>query len=193
MDIIFLGGPVMWPLLAISVAVVAIIIERFLVLSGYRVPALLPQDSPERAIEAVRSSESLASFLSVLEREHPDERLLEAAGQSIILKMEKHFSLLTVLAKSATLLGLLGTVLGMIGAFFVVSSSTTGVDMSELSRGLWQALITTAAGLIIAIPAYIAAAWFQTRADAMGEFLTLAANIVLAGKETQRPQQESLS
>ncbi len=98
-----------------------------------------------------------------------------------------------MLAKSATLLGLLGTVLGMIGAFFVVSSSTTGVDMSELSRGLWQALITTAAGLIIAIPAYIAVAWFQTRADAMGELLTLAANIVLAGKETERSQKESHS
>lgn len=185
MDIIFLGGPIMWPLLAISIAVAAIIIERYLVLSGYRVPQLSPSESPERAREAVRSNESLQDFASVLNRENPDERLLEAAGQSIILRMEKHLSLLTVLAKSATLLGLLGTVLGMIGAFFVVSSSTTGVDMSELSRGLWQALITTATGLVIAIPACIAAAWFQTKADAMGEFLTLAANIVLARKEPE--------
>lgn len=185
MDIILLGGPIMWPLLAISIAVAAIIIERFLVLSSYRAPKLSPSASSEHARKAARSIESLGEFANILERKDPDERLLEAAGQTIILRMEKHFSLLTVLAKSATLLGLLGTVLGMISAFFVVSSSTTGVDMSELSRGLWQALITTATGLIIAIPAYIAAAWFQTKADAMGEFLTLAANIVLADKEPQ--------
>ncbi|MDO5532625.1 MotA/TolQ/ExbB proton channel family protein [Sutterella sp.] len=180
MNILTLGGPMMWPLLAVSIAALAIIVERLLVLSNYRVPKLGASDSGEAALAAAGSVELLGEFTTLLKREHPDERLLEAAGQDVIHRMETRLGLLTVLAKSATLLGLLGTILGMISAFFVVAGSTGGVDMSQLADGLWQALITTATGLIIAIPSYLAAAWFQMKADAMARFLMLAANIVLA-------------
>ena len=75
----------------------------------------------------------------------------------------------------------------MIDTFSVVAATTSGIDMTLLADGLWQALITTAAGLVIAIPAFLAYAWFAGRCRQMSAFLSLAANIAAEGRSASAP------
>ena len=72
----------------------------------------------------------------------------------------------------------------MIDTFAVVSETQSGIDMALLAQGLWQALITTAAGLIIAIPTSLALAYYQGRVRDVAHFLTLSGNLLLdAGRK----------
>ncbi len=183
MELMRLGGPMMWPLLILSIAALGLIVERFLVISPYRVPKGITVLSTESDVmTSLKNSDHLALFREVLATKK-DEISIGIAGQSVVAVMEKRLGLLSVIAKTATLMGLLGTILGMIDAFSVIAATTTGVDMTKLAEGLWQALITTATGLFIAIPTYLFVAYFEARVREMANFLTLAGNIVL-----QQPQ-----
>lgn len=186
MELMRLGGPVMWPLLLISIAALAVIIERLWATLPYRAPkGLSTQSSPDEAAAAAERAAPLAAFARLIRSSSASPDLIAMEGESIVSFMDRHLKLLGVLAKCATLLGLLGTILGMIETFSVIAGTTGGVDMSLLADGLWQALITTAAGLTIAIPSYIALALFESRSEAMAAFLTLAANICLEGRRRQ--------
>ncbi len=88
-----------------------------------------------------------------------------ARGQ--ILEARRGLRLLDVIATVAPLLGLLGTVLGMIAAFQALQTSGAQADPSVLAGGIWEALLTTAAGMAVAIPAALAHAWFDGVADRM--------------------------
>ena len=85
-----------------------------------------------------------------------------------------------MLARLAPLMGLLGTVLGMISAFSEIASAQAGVNMNQLAGGIWQALITTAAGLFIASPSLFFLHCFQRRVDAAASALSETVNIILA-------------
>lgn len=188
MELMRLGGPMMWPLLAVSIAALAIILERFWAVIAYRVPrGITTHSSRTQVIEAASKLEPLSAFVQELRSEAPNEDMLAMEGQSVVADMEKRLGLLAMLAKCATLMGLLGTILGMIETFSVIADTTSGIDMSLLARGLWQALITTAAGLIIAIPSYIALALLEGRAQAMAQFLSLAANICTQTEKRSTP------
>jgi biopolymer transport protein ExbB len=82
------------------------------------------------------------------------ERVIEQAGLAEIPRLERNLSLLANLAYLAPLLGLLGTVLGLMEALLVMQQSGPLVAAGDLAGGLWEALLTTAAGLTVAIPAY---------------------------------------
>ena len=84
-------------------------------------------------------------------------------AQQLFRPFEPPLKLLEAVAALAPLLGLLGTVMGMMAAFSALASATGGADPSQLSAGIYEALITTAAGLIIAIPAAAIAAWLDYR------------------------------
>ena len=79
--------------------------------------------------------------------------------------MSKRLRFLETVAQAAPMLGLLGTVIGMISAFAELSSKGGAIDPSALAGGIWVALITTAAGLTVAIPAYFASMWFEARVE----------------------------
>ena len=79
------------------------------------------------------------------------------------------------------LLGLLGTVFGMIDTFSAVASAPGGVEMTALADGIWQALITTAAGLSIAIPTILGLSYFESRVDDVTERLNRAGDLILDG------------
>ncbi|WP_425319725.1 MotA/TolQ/ExbB proton channel family protein [Rhodovulum imhoffii] len=90
---------------------------------------------------------------------------------------------LEVIATVAPLLGLLGTVLGMIEAFRVLEASGARADPSALAGGIWEALLTTAAGMAVAIPAALALSWFESVIDRAGhEMEDLATRIFLGGE-----------
>ncbi|HDP80540.1 MAG TPA: MotA/TolQ/ExbB proton channel family protein, partial [Spirochaetes bacterium] len=85
--------------------------------------------------------------------ERAREEALKRAGSEAIENMERYLRGLSAIAHVAPLLGLLGTVTGIISAFSVISSMGGQVDVSSLAAGIWEALITTVAGLSVAIPA----------------------------------------
>ena len=155
MGLIELGGWMMWPLLAVSVAALAIVVERALVFMGCPFP-----DSrfPGLVLEAMRTGDvrplaarleavpSLRDFAALLGSPLPNrEAALRLAGETVLERLEARLSLLSVLARLAPLMGLLGTILGMITTFSRIAEARSGVDMSLLAGGIWQALLTTAA------------------------------------------------
>ena len=176
MDLLNLGGPVMWVLLLVSIVTLALIIERCIVYSKMPVPkGITPLSAREDVLQTLEGVPGLASFAAALKAPSYDEERVSLAGQHVIDLMEVRLDLLGAMAKLATLLGLLGTVLGMIDTFSAISSATGGIDMTSLAEGLWQALLTTAAGLTIAIPAGLALVAFEARVRRMAQTLTIAA------------------
>lgn len=159
------GGTVMWVLLAVSVAVLAISIERIWCVlkalqkaSGtYRILRPLIHRGAWKDVAALVSSRPGALSSSV------GNALHEAGWQEIppgpsqpgeeFRSLDRGLWLLGFLAESAPLLGLLGTVLGMIRAFREIQGASGAVDPQLLAGGIWEALLTTAFGLIVAIPA----------------------------------------
>ena len=93
---------------------------------------------------------------------------IEDAGHQEVPRLEKHLSLLATIAHITPLLGLLGTVTGMVRAFQTIqekSSSFSPVSPGDLAGGIWEALLTTVAGLIVAIPTVVAYNYLVNRVD----------------------------
>ena len=135
--------------------------------------------SADEVLKALDGCEALAQFRAELSKPEPDEESVQLAGEAVVAQLDARLGLLSALAKLATLTGLLGTVLGMIETFAAISYLSGGIDMTSLASGLWQALITTAAGLSIAIPASLALYLFEAGSKRMARILTVAANRVL--------------
>ncbi|MBQ3172170.1 MAG: MotA/TolQ/ExbB proton channel family protein [Mailhella sp.] len=189
MNIFMLGGWMMWPLALVSVMVTAIIIERTLLFSSCPFPARDFTERLEKAVEgdtaplleAMGRIALLKRFSGLMASSHPQrEASLRIEGEAVVRKLEKHLSMLSILARLAPLMGLLGTVLGMISTFSEIASAQAGVNMNQLAGGIWQALITTAAGLVIAIPALFFLHHFQSRVNSVASALSEAANAMLS-------------
>ena len=189
MNIFMLGGWMMWPLALVSVMVTAIIIERILLFSSCPFPARDFTERLEKAVEgdtaplleAMGRIALLKRFSGLMASIHPQrEASLRIEGEAVVRKLEKHLSMLSILARLAPLMGLLGTVLGMISTFSEIASAQAGVNMNQLAGGIWQALITTAAGLVIAIPALFFLHHFQSRVNSVASALSEAANAMLS-------------
>ena len=189
MNIFMMGGWMMWPLALVSVMVTAIIIERFMLFSSCPFPAGDFTERLEKAVEgdtaplleAVGKVALLKRFADIMASTHANrEASLRIEGEAVVRRLEKHLSMLSILARLAPLMGLLGTVLGMISTFSEIANAQAGVNMNQLAGGIWQALITTAAGLVIAIPALFFLHHFQSRVNAVASALSEAANAMLS-------------
>ena len=191
MDILLMGGWMMWPLTLISITATAIIVERLLLFSSFRFP---PRNAPALLEEAVRGNrapllaelenvERLRRFASLLSADSPGkEAALRIEGEAVVKALESRLPLLSILARLAPLMGLLGTVLGMIETFSEIANAQAGVNMTQRAGGIGQALITPAAGLIIAIPSLFFLHYVQTRVQQAAEALSETANAVLASE-----------
>jgi len=169
-DILEQGGVIMWIIISLSVVAAVIIIERLLFFRKIRL-------DEEKMINRLKSTLQKSHFdeaLSICEnnpspitnlmrvgiehRSYPSETIkqtiLDAANLEIP-SMEKHLPALGTITHIAPLLGLLGTVTGNISAFGVLSRLGSVGDPGLLAKGIAEALLTTAAGLIVAIPAII--------------------------------------
>ncbi|MEP3247065.1 MAG: MotA/TolQ/ExbB proton channel family protein [Sneathiella sp.] len=100
------------------------------------------------------------------------DREVERQGAALYSDMNSGLKLLGLIAMVSPLLGLLGTVLGMINAFQAMESAGAAVDASLLSGGIWEALLTTAMGLVVAIPATLFHSYLQSRVNKTIEGLT---------------------
>ncbi len=182
-DFVVKGGPMMIPIGICSLVVVTVIIERLVSLRrGNVVPdgflpdlrTVLDEEPDDRAaaIEYCQQNASpVASVFAVgVRRLHEPVELLEKhiqeAGEREVFKLRKYLRLLFVIASIAPLLGLLGTIFGMITAFQTVATSGEALGKAELlAKGIYEAMITTAAGLIVAIPALIGHHWISAKIE----------------------------
>ncbi len=172
------GGPVMWVILALSALGVAVFLERLIHLhrAQIRVGAFmrgLANLVKEERYEEVRRQclstpgpVARVALSAVLARECPRSELrdiVQEAGQLEVPRLEHHLPLLVGLAYVTPLLGLLGTVLGLLEAFYLISTQGGYATVADISGAVYQSLISAAAGLAVAIPALIGAGFLSSR------------------------------
>lgn len=177
------GGPVLVILLGLSVIALAIILLK---LWQFRKLGLGDQGFVRHTLDYWRAGQVNAAMVELYRSPHPTARVLETAIRGIaegrvnentireetereaveqLESMQSHLRSLEVIASISPLLGLLGTVLGMINAFQQMELAGSQVSPSVLSGGVWEALLTTAVGLAIAIPVVVALNWLERRVD----------------------------
>lgn len=177
-----IGGPVVWILLGVSVIAVSIVlikIWQIMLLSpestttAKKAILLWKQNEPEQALSLLKISKPLDELLALSmeglrQAEIPKELLkeeLQRVASLRINQLRSYLRPLEVIASLSPLLGLFGTVLGMILAFQQMELAGSQVDPSVLSGGIWQALLTTAVGLGVAIPAVVAHNWLERKTE----------------------------
>ncbi|GIK15936.1 MAG: hypothetical protein BroJett003_09000 [Planctomycetota bacterium] len=181
-DFVVKGGPLMIPIALGSLAALTIIVERLLSLRREKVipaafarglPASLATEADRAtALEHCRRHDSPVAriFATGVKRLHEPVELLEKhiedAGRREVAKLQKYLRGLSVVAAIAPLLGLLGTIFGMIDAFQTVAVSAEALGKTELlASGIYEAMITTAAGLLVAIPSMLGYHLISMRID----------------------------
>ncbi|WP_372987365.1 MotA/TolQ/ExbB proton channel family protein [Marinobacter sp.] len=173
------GGILMVPIVACSVLALAIVLERFWTLRASRVAPpqtinelwrwIKKKDLNGRKLKALQASSPLGRILAggLLNAKHGREIMkesIEHEASQVIHELERFLNPLGTVATIAPLLGLLGTVIGMIKVFAEIQLAGVG-NAGNLAGGISEALITTAAGLSVAIPALICHRYFIRRVD----------------------------
>ena len=199
LSIIQAAGWPIWPLIACSILALALVFERFVALKTARVapPKLLDEaisvsskavPGPDVVTQLAQNSalgEVLASGLRTLNSHQQSSEAelraaMEGAGRAVAHRLEKYLTALATIASAAPLLGLLGTVIGMIEIFGSQAGTgavgaTGGGNPAQLAHGISIALYNTAFGLIVAIPTLIFWRYFRSREDEYLLTLELAA------------------
>ena len=167
--LIFHGGPMLWVILFASAVAIAVFVERALhchreqinsteFLNGVR--TVLKRDTVVEALSICDATPGPVARLvktAILNRDYGRERVresLEEAGLVEVPRLEEKLNLLATIAQLTPLLGLLGTVLGLIQIFSTMEGAGLMANVRMLSNGVWEALICTAAGLAVSIPAH---------------------------------------
>ena len=177
-DIIIAAGWPIWPLIATSVFGVAIILERFWSLrESYVIPQNLMEDVKKLVgsgsikkdtVEALRANSPLGEIMAVaIENQNSSLEIIkdsiEEAGSQVSYKLERYLGALSTISTVAPLLGLFGTIIGMVELFSSFTSS--GHDVAVFARGISIALYNTAGGIVVAVPAMIAFRFFRSKVD----------------------------
>ena len=186
-EIFVKGGVVMYPLLLCSLAAVAVAIERAIFFARLRraeesqadrlraFHRLLAAGEHERAVRLLKEEEGpvermLLAGLAAGEAREARRALLTAADRER-RRIFAGLAALETIVTAAPLLGLLGTVTGILNTFKVLSGNPVVRTMEAVGRGIAEALITTAAGLVIAIPSLVVLNYFIARAEATNEIM----------------------
>jgi biopolymer transport protein ExbB len=174
------GGWVMYPILISSIIALAVAIERGIYFWRIRnnnqllfeeVYNLLKRGRIENGLTLCRKSQGpIAAVLTVClrnfyKKSSKIEKIIEHEGSGILSGMERYLRILSTVAQAAPLLGLLGTVTGMIRCFRQIEEVGGKVNAVLLAGGIWEALLTTAFGLIVAIPCLLVYYYFEGLVD----------------------------
>jgi biopolymer transport protein ExbB len=200
-ELIAKGGPVVWVLAGYSVVGLAIILERYLLF--LRLPRLPKQMLPE--LDRLLGERDVVARVAGLKG--PEARVLQAmvgadrdgvkdlqgVGMRVrsqeVRRMEFGLRTLGVLGNTAPLLGLLGTITGMIKAFMVIEAAGGKVDAQALAGGIWEAMITTGVGLAVAIPLLILLHFLEGAVERRGHSIGRCISLLLerrSGGESRR-------
>jgi biopolymer transport protein ExbB len=194
LDIFLKGGFVMWLILASSIVGLAVSIDRFIMLrkAKINVPAFMvrirgfikKKDISGAISYCMQEKSPVANIVrkGLKKYKFGHDRVkdaIENAGSQEVSKLEKGLSVLASVAGIAPLLGFLGTVTGMIQAFMTIQDLAGAANPSDLAGGIWEALITTAFGLIIGIPALALYNYFLSSVKKLvGEMETVANDVI---------------
>ncbi|MFT6532847.1 MAG: biopolymer transport protein ExbB [Limimaricola cinnabarinus] len=181
-EVISMGGPAIWAIAALSVITLALILWK-----AWRLALLGAWNGgrrTRRAVEQWGAGQEAEALALVEGRRSCRARLVQAAmrarrdfddaaaqaetervARALLARARTGLRPLELIATIAPLLGLLGTVLGMIAAFQALQEAGSRADPAALAGGIWEALLTTAAGMAVAIPASMALTWFESVAD----------------------------
>lgn len=200
------GGPVVAVLLAISVVAMAIVLVKLYQFRSLRIgdrrfiePALTEhrRGEPKKALAILgRARNPIARVLETAIRAEarprvPEETVREEVVRVANLHLERlrsYLRALEVIGTISPLLGLFGTVLGMIAAFQELETAGNQVNASILSRGIWEALLTTAVGLTIAIPVVAVATWLERHVDRLAHDMDDAATKIFTAALSRSPE-----
>lgn len=202
LEFLAMGGPAMWAIAALSVATLALILWKVWHLwwlgafSGGRVSAraldvwdsgahgqalaLLDARQSARA-RVIRTAMAAAADASL--PRHAAESAAEQTARALLSEARAGLRGLELAASVGPLLGLLGTVTGMIAAFQGLEAAGVRADTATLAGGIWEALLTTAAGMGVAIPAMAALTWFDGIVDGLRHDMEDGATRVFLGKD----------
>jgi len=179
-EYISLGGPIMWIILFCSMIVTFIFLEKWFLFHreqinvGELVKGLINVLRRDGFIEAITLCDNtpgpvahilMAAIQSYKDGELNIKQSIEDAALIEIPRLEKHLNVMATIAYITPLLGLLGTVIGMMGAFKDINLKGGMINAADLSGNIELALITTAAGLCVAIPAYVAYNFLVSRVE----------------------------
>lgn len=177
------GGPIMWPIFLCSIFAFAIVAERLIQLRREQIDTKTFMEQISRSLKRNKIMEALdlcdrtkgpiANILKagILKHDRPRNEIREAIEDASIHevpRLEKNLPVLATIAHVAPLLGLLGTVTGMVVAFQVIeskASSVNPINPGDLAGGIWEALLTTVFGLCVAIPTFVAYNYLVSRVD----------------------------
>jgi len=177
------GGPVMWPILLCSIFALAIILEKFWHLHKIRIDTqqflnnILEKMKRHEIKEALRVCDQTKSPIAhilkvgILKYDRPRPQIKEAIEDASLYevpKLEKNLTALATIAHVSPLLGLLGTVTGMVRCFQTIQAKSTAfhpVSPGDLAGGIWEALLTTVAGLAVAIPTFVVYNYLVSRVN----------------------------
>jgi biopolymer transport protein ExbB len=186
------GGSIMWIILALSVVALTLVFERIIFFVGASADPVSLEDGFARAVSKgdMETARALASGKSSMHRMFAaacDNWRLDGESMKLLLeeqvrrelyRWDKNLGLLETTAKVSPLLGLLGTVLGMVEMFQTMNLGGS-VNAAAVTGGIWKALFTTVAGLTVAIPAIIAHGLLVGRVDREEETLRRGADFIM--------------
>lgn len=205
-DIFLKGGVLMWAILLCSVIGLSVVIDRFITLrrAKINVPAFLV-----RLRGFIKNKDMNGALSFCMQEKSPmanmvrkglkkfnlgHERVKEAienAGRQEVSKLERGLSILATVAGVAPLLGFLGTVTGMIQAFMTIEELAGAANPSDLAGGIWEALTTTAFGLIVGIPALAFYNYFVNAVKkSVGDMETVANDVVDSVQDSTQLQTD---
>lgn len=194
LEIFLKGGIIMWLILISSIVGLAVVIDRLIVLRKARIniPAFLvrirgfikKKDISGAISHCLEEKSPVANVVrkGLKKYKYGHDRVKEAienAGNQEISKLEKGLTILATVAGIAPLLGFLGTVTGMIEAFMTIEDLAGAANPSDLAGGIWEALITTAFGLIVGIPALALYNYFVSTIKKLVGDIEIVANDVV--------------
>jgi biopolymer transport protein ExbB len=193
-EIFIKGGVIMWMILACSVLALSVVIDRFIVIrrAKINVPAFMVRlrglikkgDISGAVSVCMQENSPIANIIrrGLKKYKYGHDRVkesIENAGKQEISKLEKGLPILASIAGIAPLLGFLGTVTGMITAFMTIEDLAGAANPSDLAGGIWEALLTTASGLIVGIPSLAFYNYFTNRVKKLvGDMETVANDVV---------------
>ncbi|MBN2804881.1 MAG: MotA/TolQ/ExbB proton channel family protein [Deltaproteobacteria bacterium] len=173
------GGFIMYPILASSILALAVIVERMIILAKTKIPKedeiqeicrRVKEDSDCKISELIEEKDTpvhrvINSVWRTDGDEHAREKSAGIAGDLVLRNLNKRLQWLAILGSLVPLMGLLGTVIGMIKVFSNVAKAGDVSDISMLAGGIWEALLTTAAGMSVAIPILLVYHWLSGKVD----------------------------
>ena len=206
-EIVKAGGIMMGPIILASIVAAAIFLERLWTLQSKRV---LPAELTEKVWRWVEQRQIQDKHIAALQQNSPLGKILAAGlinrnreraiireaiedtGRHVVHELDRFIGALGTIASLSPLMGLLGTVFGMIRTFNAITVSGIG-NPASLAGGIAEALITTAAGLTVAIPALIAYKYLRGRVQQLVVQMEKEAIKLVEAMEAQQPQERELA